>query len=71
MPCHDYILFIKSDKSQKWSAQNEAIFEFLGMDFQFFFQKFFFILINFLGDSDHFYTYKRSKSRFLAVLWPF
>ena len=39
--------------------------------FKFFFQKFFFILINFLGDSDHFYTYKRSKSRFLAVLWPF
>ena len=39
--------------------------------FNFFFQKFFFILINFLGDSDHFYTYKRSKCRFLAVLWPF
>ena len=37
MPGHDYILFIKSDKSQKWSAQNKAIFELLGPDFQFFF----------------------------------
>ena len=26
MPHHDYILFIKSYKSQKWSTQNEAIF---------------------------------------------
>ena len=26
MPCHDYILFIKSDKSQKWSAQNRGYF---------------------------------------------
>ena len=26
MPRHDYILFIKSDKSQKWSAQNRGYF---------------------------------------------
>ena len=42
MPRHNYILFIKSDKSQKWSAQNKAIFELLGLDFQKIFSKFFF-----------------------------
>ena len=26
MPRHDYILFINSDKSQKWSAQNRGYF---------------------------------------------
>ena len=54
-------------KSQKWSAQNEAIFELLGPDFQFFQQK----IMIFRGRESPEFDYSAKQPGFLILNFYF
>ena len=59
MPRHDYILFINSDKSQKWSAQNRGYFWRAKSEKQKKkISKIFIVPNRPLGHTDQLYTYK-------------